>query len=88
MRLELLQLLDSRLEGGGVGAAEAEQVVRQALLPCLVWRAGKIAAASRFAAVTAIATIFRTKLLRGEAAAKLLAQVNRYTTHTYLCCPK
>lgn len=79
MRLELLQLLDSRLEEGSVGPEEVEKVVRQALLPCLVWHAGKIAAASRFAAVTAVATIFRTKLLPGDSAAKLLDQVSKHT---------
>ena len=76
MRLELLQLLDSRLEGGSVGEAEAEQVLRQALLPCLVWQAGKIAAACRFAAVTAAATIFRTKLLSGTTTSALLHLVS------------
>ena len=81
MRLELLQLLESRLEGGSVGEAEAEQLLRQALLPCLVWHAGKIAAASRFAAISAVATVFRTKLLPGGTAAQLLHQVNKHT-----CC--
>ena len=54
----------------------AEGLLSQALLPCLVWRAGKIAAASRFAAITAVATIFRTKLIAGSTAARLLHHVS------------
>ena len=59
-----------------MGEAEAEQVLCQALLPCLVWRAGKIAAACRFAAVTAVATMFRMKLLSDTITAGLLHQAS------------
>ena len=48
---------------GGLGGALAEQV----LLPALAWRAGKPAAAARFAALTALATLLDKGLLPGSA---------------------
>ncbi len=75
MRLELLQMLDHRLEGGSIHGEMAEAILGQALAPCLVWRAGKIAAATRFAAITAVATVFRAKLVSSPSAAHMLHQV-------------
>ena len=83
MRLELLQLLDIRLEGGDVQNELAEGILSQALAPCMVWRAGKIAAASRFAAITAVATIFRSKLIASSTAARLLHEVSMVHDHDY-----
>lgn len=51
----------------------AEQLANQALLPALVWRAGKAAAAVRFAAITALSTLFAQRLLRGKQLQHLLA---------------
>ena len=48
---------------GGLGGGLAEQV----LLPALAWRAGKPAAAARFAALTALATLLDKGLLPGSA---------------------
>lgn len=48
--------------GAAVGGAHAEQLLRDVLLPPLTWRAGKTAAAVRYAAITALATLLRRKL--------------------------
>ncbi len=75
MRLELLQLIDSRLECEDFRDDVAEAILTGALQPCLIWQAGKIAAATRFAAITAVATIFRAKLFPSSTASRLMHQV-------------
>ena len=42
-----------------LGGEHAGQLLSDVLLPPLVWRAGKTAAAVRFAAVTALSTLLR-----------------------------
>lgn len=51
----------------------AEQLANQALLPALVWRAGKAAAAVRFAAINALSTLFAQRLLQGKQLQDMLA---------------
>lgn len=51
----------------------AVQLANQALLPALVWRAGKAAAAVRFAAITALSTLFAQHLLQGKQLQDMLA---------------
>jgi dynein assembly factor 5 len=76
LRLSLLRLVDELLEeeGGGGGSGgraagalaaggNAELLLTHLLLPPLVWQAGKVAAAVRFAAITALATALRRGLL-------------------------
>ena len=45
-----------------MGGEHAARVLSDLLLPPLVWRAGKTAAAVRFAAVTALSTMLRQGL--------------------------
>lgn len=49
-------------------------MLTQLLLPPLVWRAGKTAAAVRFAAMTALATMLRRQLVPVEALLQLAAE--------------
>ncbi|KAG1655968.1 hypothetical protein FOA52_009395 [Chlamydomonas sp. UWO 241] len=66
LRLGALQLLDQLLEDAvrrdALGGGAAGLVVTRLLLPPLVWRAGKSAAAVRFGAITALATALRNRL--------------------------
>lgn len=55
------------------GGANASLVLRQLLLPPLVWRAGKTAAAVRFAAVTALATMLRHQLAPADVLLELMS---------------
>lgn len=77
MRIHLLQLIEQVLANDGQAQAFAgpltEQLASQTLLPALVWRAGKAAAAVRFAAITALSTLFAQQLLRGKELQHLLA---------------
>lgn len=61
---ELLRTLDALLEDGergqALGGAASVRLLLAVLLPAAVWVAGKTAAAVRFQAVTAIATLFRS----------------------------
>lgn len=70
LRIRLLQLLEQVLANQDQAKAFvcplAEQLASQALLPALVWRAGKAAAAVRFAAMTAVSTVFAQHLLQGK----------------------
>lgn len=70
MRIHLLQLLEQVLanedQAKAFAGPSAEQLATQALLPALVWRAGKAAAAVRFAAITALSTLFAQRLLQGK----------------------
>ena len=70
MRIHLLQLLEQVLanedQAKAFAGPLAEQLASQALLPALVWRAGKAAAAVRFAAITALSTLFAQRLLQGK----------------------
>ncbi|KAG2487828.1 hypothetical protein HYH03_013545 [Edaphochlamys debaryana] len=74
-QLGLLRLLDAVLEDGRRGPALAEgggkALLQELLLPPLVWRAGKAAAAVRYGALTALATL----LGRGLLGAQELAEV-------------
>lgn len=72
LRLALLRLLDGLLEVDASGPAfrapgAAEAVISRLIMPPLAWRAGKVAAAVRFQAVAALATLVR-RGLAGEAA--------------------
>lgn len=60
--------------GSSLGGGAALEVLTQLLLPPLVWRAGKTAAAVRFAAMTALATMLRRQLVPVEALLLLVAE--------------
>lgn len=70
LRIHLLQLLEQVLANEdqvkAFAGPLAEQLASLALLPALVWRAGKAAAAVRFAAITALSTLFAQRLLQGR----------------------
>ncbi len=78
LRLAVLQLLDAVLDsadGRGLGLAGEHAgalLLEQALLPPLAWRAGKTAAAIRYAAVTALASALRRRLLPAKALSRLI----------------
>lgn len=73
LRLSLLQTLDALFEDPDRGPAllcaadVAEKALSQLLLPSLVWRAGKSAAAVRYAAVVALGTALRRRLVPAPA---------------------
>ena len=77
MRIHLLQLVEQLLaskdQASAFAGKLAEQLCKQALLPALVWRAGKAAAAVRFAAATALGTLFAQRLLQGKQLQDVLA---------------
>ncbi|KAG2432604.1 hypothetical protein HXX76_008944 [Chlamydomonas incerta] len=66
LRLALLELVDGLLEDPERGPALASgaglALITDALMPPLVWHAGKTAAAVRYAAVTALATLLGRRL--------------------------
>ena len=70
LRTNVLQLIDQLLANKDTTRAfsgkAAQQLANEALLPALVWRAGKTAAAVRFAAITALSTLFAEHLLQPE----------------------
>lgn len=74
----MLQLLDAVLASSEQATAfsgdAAGHMCSDVLLPPLVWRAGKAAAAVRFAAITALSTFLRQKLLQKEQIQLLLKQ--------------
>ncbi|WIA11175.1 hypothetical protein OEZ85_011306 [Tetradesmus obliquus] len=78
LRLSLLRLLDSLMEQPGTAGAfsgsNAALVLAALLMPPLVWRAGKAAAAVRFSAITALATFLTAQLAPPEV---LLAAVQQ-----------
>eukprot|EP00798_Chlamydomonas_sp_ICE-L_P021006 gene21006-27865_t len=67
LRLSALQLIDQLLEDqkrcSALGGVNSEALLASVLLPPMVWRAGKTAAAVRFAAVTALSTLMRRALV-------------------------
>jgi dynein assembly factor 5, axonemal len=67
LRLSMLRLLDSLLENPttspALGGDNSLLTLADLLLPALVWRAGKTAAAVRFAAITTLATMLRKRLV-------------------------
>lgn len=78
LRLELLQLLAVLLDDDSKAAAwqvpsAAEPLVRGILQPALVWRAGRVPAAVRFAALSAAATLLAKRRLPTELLARLAA---------------
>lgn len=77
MRIHLLQLIEQVLvnedQAKAFTGSLAEQLADQALLPALVWRAGKAAAAVRFAANAALNTVFAQHLLQGKQLQDMLA---------------
>lgn len=77
LRIHLLQLIERVLanedQAKAFPGAPAQQLADQALLPALVWRAGKAAAAVRFAAITALSTLFAHKLLQTNQLQEMLA---------------
>ena len=78
LRLELLQLLAALLEEDSKAAAwqqpgAADPLVRGILQPALVWRAGRVPAAVRFAALNSAATMLAKQRLPAEQLALLSA---------------
>ena len=77
LRIHLLQLIEQVLatedQAKAFAGPLAEQLADQALLPALVWGAGKAAAAVRFAAVAALNTLFAQHLLQGKHLQHMLA---------------
>ena len=67
LRIHLLQLLERVLanedQANAFEGAAAQQLAEEALLPAFVWRAGKTAAAVRFAAISALSALFAHHLL-------------------------
>lgn len=77
LRLELLQLQAALLEDDSKAVAwqapgAAEPLVRGILQPALVWRAGRVPAAVRFAALSAAATMLAKRRLPAEQLAALV----------------
>ncbi len=79
LRLAVLQLLDQVLDcadgrGAGLAAGDAGAalLLDAALLTPLTWRAGKTAAAIRYAAVTALASCLRRGLLPAKPVLRLM----------------
>ncbi|PRW39200.1 dynein assembly factor axonemal [Chlorella sorokiniana] len=78
LRLELLQLLAALLEDDSKAPAwqapnAAEPLVKGILQPALVWRAGRVPAAVRFAALSAAAAMLAKRRLPAEQLALLAA---------------
>lgn len=77
LRIHLLQLLEQVLanedQSKAFAGPLAEQLANQVLLPSLVWRAGKAAAAVRFAAITALSTLFAQRVLPNKQLQAMLA---------------
>lgn len=65
-------LLEDSLLSLAFGGENARQTLAKLLLPAIVWRAGKTAAAVRFAAATALVTFFSGDLIQSEPLADLL----------------
>ena len=78
LRLSALQLTERLLADSSRAAAlcgaPAAALAQTAILPALVWRAGKTAAAVRFAAVAALASMLQQQLLRQAELAGLLGE--------------
>ena len=78
LRLSALQLTERLLADSSRAAAlcgpPAAALAQKAILPALVWRAGKTAAAVRFAAVAALASMLQQQLLRQAELAGLLGE--------------
>lgn len=68
--------MDDLLENSSLslafGGENANQTMLMLLLPAVVWRAGKTAAAVRFAAVTALVTFVSRGLIQSESLVELL----------------
>ncbi|KAG2454165.1 hypothetical protein HYH02_001200 [Chlamydomonas schloesseri] len=66
LRLSLLELVDGLLEdperGPAMSSGAGQALITDVLMPPLVWHAGKTAAAVRYAAVTALATLLGRRL--------------------------
>lgn len=69
----LEQVLANEDQSQAFAGPLAEHLADQALLPSLVWRAGKAAAAVRFAAITAVSTLFAQHLLQSKQLQAMLA---------------
>ena len=79
LRLDLLHLAAALLaddsKAGAWGQAEAGQLlVRSVLLPALVWRAGRVPAAVRYAALTALVTLLSGQRLPAAQLAQLASE--------------
>ena len=78
LRLSALQLTERLLADSSravaLCGAPAAALAQQAILPALVWRAGKTAAAVRFAAVAALASMLQQQLLGQAELAGLLGE--------------
>ncbi|KAA6419548.1 MAG: hypothetical protein FRX49_10473 [Trebouxia sp. A1-2] len=77
LRIHLLQLLERMTanedQAKALQGAAAQHLADQALLPALVWHAGKTAAAVRFAAISALSTLLAHQLLGFEQLQAMLA---------------
>mmetsp|Transcript_29245 Transcript_29245/g.93541 ORF Transcript_29245/g.93541 Transcript_29245/m.93541 type:complete len:731 (-) Transcript_29245:21-2213(-) len=76
LRIDLLKVLDGLFEDShraGALAAVAEEVLGRVLLPALVWRAGKTAAATRFQGIVALGTMLRGGHVSPQAMVAVLA---------------
>ena len=77
LQTHLLQILEQMLANKDQAKAfegtSAVQLAEQALLPALVWKAGKTAAAVRFAAITALSTLFAQHILQDSQLQDMLA---------------
>ena len=74
----MLQLLETILanqeQAAAFAGAASPELCSNVLLRALVWRAGKAAAAVRFAAITALSTLFAQRVLQPDQVQELLQQ--------------
>ena len=77
LHVHLLQLMEQVLanedQAKAFEGASAQQLANQALLPALIWRAGKTAAAVRSAAIIALSTLLAHHLLQPDQLQDMLA---------------
>lgn len=77
LRIHLLQLLERMIandnQAKALQGAAAQHLADQALLPALIWHAGKTAAAVRFAAISALSTLLAHQLLHFDQLQAMLA---------------
>lgn len=74
----MLQLLEAVLanqeQAAAFNGAAGVQLCNESILQALVWRAGKAAAAVRYAAITALSTLFAQRILQTDQIQELLRQ--------------
>ncbi|CAG9464914.1 unnamed protein product [Pedinophyceae sp. YPF-701] len=83
MRLALLQLLEELIDAEATapafGGRNAPGVLLRLLLPPMLWKVGKVAAAVRYAAVVCVATFLRRRLATAAQLIEVLAVPNVLT---------